>query len=274
MSRALRRSWLPVLALALLAAACGSAETATEAAVEVEQEAEEVQEAAEEEVPTVIPDTVPAIEVGAVSSGSVEIDGVTIEYVTSVPEGFEIGSEIPLLLAFPPGGQDYNVTRSLVQNTYSREAQRLGWAVVSPVAPGGELFFNGSEALVPGFLDWVETWVTPEGGAPHVAGVSNGGISTFRYGALNPDRAQSLIAFPGFPRSTEDQAALADLTGVPVRIFVGGEDTNWIPPAEEAVETLTGLGGDAELTVFAGEGHVMDSTRDGTLIFEQLESFR
>ena len=278
MSRTIRRSWLALLALVLVAAACSSSAetetaTATDDAVseaDVSVEADVV----EEDVPTVIPDTAPAIEVGAVSSGSVDIDGVTIEYIASTPGGFEVGDEAPLLLAFPPGGQDYNVTRSLVQNTYSPEAQRLGWVVVSPVAPDGQLFFNGSETLVPGFLDWVETWVAPEGGAPHVAGVSNGGISTFRYGALNPDRAQSLIAFPGFPRSDEDEAALADLTGVPVRIFVGGDDTGWIPPAESAVETLNELGGDAELTVFAGEGHVMASTRDGTLIFEQLESFR
>lgn len=82
--------------------------------------------------------------------------------------------------------------------------------VVSPAAPGGELFFQGSERLVPGFLDWVETWVSPEGGAPHVAGISNGGISSFRYAAQNPE----------------------------------------------------------------GDGHIIDSSRDGVLVFEQLERFR
>ena len=231
-------------------------------------------DSSEEESVEVSPATAPTIQAGEISTGSVEIDGVAIDYVISAPVGFEPGDEAPLLLALPPGGQDLALTLSLVTGTYSPEAQRLGWVVVSPAAPNGELFFQGSEALLPGFLDWVELWVTPEGGAPHVAGISNGGISSFRFGAQNPDRVQSLIAFPGFPRSEEDQAALAGLTDVPVRLFVGGNDTGWIGPAENAVESLTSLGGDAELTIFAGEGHVMDSTRDGTVIFELLESFR
>lgn len=242
-----------LLSAALLAAACGSSDQ-TEAAI----------------TPSVAPELAP----GSVSEGSVEVDGVTIDYVVSVPAGFEQGDEAPLLLAFPAGGQDLNLTRSLVEGTYAPEAQRLGWVVVSPAAPGGELFFQGSERLVPGFLDWVETWVTPEGGAPHVAGISNGGISTFRYAALDPDRVLSLTAFPGFPRSEDDQAALAQLVDVPIRLFVGGTDTGWITPAQQAANTFESLGGDVELTIFDGEGHVMDSTRDGVIVFAQLESFR
>ncbi len=220
------------------------------------------------------PATPPAIEAGGVTTGSVEIDGVTIEYVTSTPAGFEIGDPAPLLLAFPPGGQDLDLARVIIEGTYNAEAQRLGWVVVSPAAPNGELFFQGSESLVPGFLDWIETWTQPEGGSPHVAGISNGGISTFRFAALYPDRVQSLIGFPGSPRSDADSAALAELTDVPVRMFVGGNDTGWIPPAEAAAEALTDLGGDVELTIFPGEGHVMTSTQDGTVVFELLESFR
>lgn len=221
-----------------------------------------------------VPITEPAIVAGDVGAGQVEIDGVTIDYVTSVPDGFTVGDAAPLLLAFPPGAQDLGLTRSLVSGTYDAEAQRLGWVVVSPAAPGGDLYFQGSESLIPGFLDWVETWVVPEGGAPHVVGISNGGISTFRYAAQNPERVRSMITFPGFPRSGSDKDALADLVDVPIRMYVGGDDTSWIGPAQEAADEFSGLGGDVELTIFEGEGHVMSSTRDGVLLFEQLESFR
>ena len=248
-----------------------SSDEPTDVAVTAEV-AEVIEEAEVEAAPT--PDTAPAIEAGGVAQGTVEINGVAIDYVTSTPDGFEIGNDAPLLLAFPPGPQDLGLTQSIVQGTYNAEAQRLGWVVISPAATDEGLYFQGSEELVPGLLDWVETWVTPEGGAPHVAGISNGGISAFRYSALNPDRVQSLITFPGFARSSEDQAALSELADIPVRLFVGGLDTGWISPAEEAVASLTGFGGDAELTVFEGEGHVMDSTRDGTVVFEQLEDFR
>ena len=255
------------LSFGVVAAACGSSDTQSAAA-------DSAGNAEAADSTTAPSNAAPVLTPGDVNSGSVEVDGVTIDYVVSVPDGFESGDEAPLLLAFPAGGQDLGLTRSLVEGTYNPEAQRLGWVVVSPAAPDGEMYFQGSELLVPGFLDWVETWVTPEGGAPHVAGISNGGISTFRYAALNPDRILSLTTFPGFPRSEADQAALSQLATIPVRLYVGGTDTGWIGPADQARGTLEELGADVELTIFEGEGHVMASTRDGTLVFEQLETFR
>ncbi len=269
MSKPLAKTGFLLLALALIAAACSStSDIAT--TTEIEEAAEEVVTEPAFEVP----DTAPAIEPGATALGSVEIDGVEIEYATSVPDGFEPGDAAPLLFAFPGGGQTIGIAESMVEGTLSSEAQRLGWVVVSPAAPDGERFFDGSEVLVPGLLDWVDTWVDVEGDAPHVAGISNGGLSSFRYAALNPDRVQSVTAFPGFPRNSDDRAALADFADVPIRLFVGGTDTNWIGPAEQTVTEFEELGGDVELTIFPGEGHIMDSTRDGTIVFEQLESFR
>jgi len=258
------RTTAVIFGVMLLAVACGSDDPGA-----AEDEAgSDVSEA------TDTPDDAPVISSGPVATGSVEIDGVVIDYATSVPDGFTVGSEAPVLLAFPPGGQDLGLTRTIVKNTYAPEAKRLGWVVVSPAAPNGELYFQGSEALIPGFLDWVESWVTPEGGIPHVAGISNGGISSFRYAAENPDRVQSIVTFPGFPSSDDDKAALEQLTDVPIRMFVGGIDADWIPPAEETVATFSELGGDIELTIFDREGHVMRSTSDGVLVFEQLEGFR
>jgi hypothetical protein len=258
------RTTAVIFGVMLLAVACGSDDPGA-AQDEVGSDVSE---------PTDTPDDAPVISSGPVATGSVEIDGVVIDYATSVPDGFTVGSEAPVLLAFPPGGQDLGLTRTIVKNTYAPEAKRLGWVVVSPAAPNGELYFQGSEALIPGFLDWVESWVTPEGGIPHVAGISNGGISSFRFAAENPDRVQSIVTFPGFPRSDDDKAALEQLTDVPIRMFVGGIDADWIPPAEETVATFSELGGDIELTIFDREGHVMRSTSDGVLVFEQLEGFR
>lgn len=216
----------------------------------------------------------PALTPGSVAVGSVDIAGTEIEYVTSVPSAFELRSIAPVLLALPPGGQDIGLARRLVDNTYAAEAQRLGWVVVSPAAPDGQLFFDGGEQHLTGFLDWVETWVDPEGGAPHVAGVSNGGISAFRYAADNPQRARSIVTFPGFARSDDDRAALSELTDVPIRMFVGENDTSWVEAGERTADEVLSAGGDVELTVFPDEGHIMASTADGVLVFEQLESFR
>jgi len=258
-----RRSVL-LLAFALVLAACGSAE-------------ESASSSSEEATPTTVdtPDTEPAIPPSGVGTGVVEIDGTSLSYAVSVPDGFTAGDAAPLLLAFPPGGQGLDLAAGVLESTYASEADRLGWVVVSPAAPnGGVRFFDGSEDLIPGFLDWVETWVTPEGGAPHVIGPSNGGISSFRYAIANPDRAQSIVVFPGFPRGDADRDALSNIEGLPVRLYAGETDEVWVANAEQTLDSLEALGADVQLTVFDGEGHVPDSTRDGSLLFEQLESFR
>ena len=264
----MRKVVVPALvSLSLLAAACGDSSTDT-FGPGVGDSSEQASAPIDIDVSDL------ALTPGATEEGSVDIAGTTIDYVVSVPDGFEPGDTAPVLLALPPGGQGLDLARGTVEQVYANEAQRLGWVVVSPAAPDGVLYFNGSEELLPGFVDWIEAWVTPEGGAPHVAGISNGGISAFRYATQNPDRTLSVITLPGFPRGEADRAALDGLTGVPVRMYVGGTDTSWIPPAEDAVASLQSFGGDAELQIFAGEGHGIASTSDGTLIFEQLESFR
>lgn len=252
-----------VVALALLGAACGTADEIAETTP--------VQEAS---TSVDVPDTAPALSPGAVSTGEVEIDGTSLSYAVNVPDDFVVGDIAPLLLAFPGGGQSLDGAAGIVEGTYSAEAERLGWVVVSPAAPDGVRFFDGSEALLPGFLDWVETWVSPEGGSPHVIGPSNGGISSFRYAIANPDRAQSVQVFPGFPRGDADRDALGNIADIPIRLYAGETDTVWVENAETTFDALTEIGADVEITVFDGEGHVPASTRDGVILFEQLESFR
>ena len=220
-------------------------------------------------------DAGPAIVPGQLATGVLTLDGQTIDYVTVTPAGFNPGDTAPVMLAFPPGGQDPGVTESVVENSYRAEALARGWVVVSPAAPrGGSNWFGGSEALVPDLMDWIEGWVTPEGGGLHIAGVSNGGISTFRAAGENPDRVRSIVVFPGFPRSDADKNALEDLTNVPVTMFVGGEDTTWITPMEDAEAELIALGGDVELEIFPGEGHIIDSLSDGVRIFDEMDAAR
>ena len=214
------------------------------------------------------------VNAGATEQGIVEIGGRSVEYMVTIPEGFSVGDTAPVLLALPPGGQDLEITRNAHNAVYHGQALSLGWVVVSPAAPGGDLFFNGGGEVLPGFVDWIEAWVTPEGGAPHLAGISNGGISAFRFAGENPDRIQSLIAFPGFPESDDDKQALAELSGIPIRMHVGGTDAGWISRMQEAENLIVSAGGNVRLATYAGEGHVIQSTSDGEIVFGQLESFR
>lgn len=274
---------VPIIALSLVAAACGSDSATNPDAVDEAEAPTEIDAPAETDIDTDTPaeaesaDTIDAdvtIEPGALAVGSVKIDGTTVQYVTITPAGFEPGDTAPVVFAFPPGGQDIGLARSFAEGTYLTEALERGWVVVSPAAPDGVLFFSGSEALVPGLLDWINTWVSPEGGKPHVIGVSNGGRSTFRAAAQNPDRFRSLLVFPGFPGSDADKAALEDLTDVPIRMFAGENDTAWVEPMQETLATLTDLGADATLEVVPGEGHIIGALSDGVRIFDELDASR
>ena len=120
----------------------------------------------------------------------------------------------------------------------------------------------------------MNTWVAPEGGLPHLAGVSNGGLSAFRVAALNSERFASILVFPGYPSSDEDSEALADLIEVPIRMFVGESDAGWVMPMEETATALDGLGGDVELVVVGGEGHIIAALSDGVRLFDELDALR
>ena len=215
------------------------------------------------------------IDPGGLATGDVTIDGQVVDYVTVTPEGFERGDTAPVMLAFQPGGQDAGLTESVVDGIYRAEALARGWVVVSPAAPrDGSSWFGGAEVLAPGLMDWIEDWVSPEGGGFHIVGVSSGGLSSFRVAGELPDRVRSVLVFPGYPRSDTDREGLGELVDVPVRMFVGAEDTTWIPAMEDAEATLVELGGDVELEVLPGEGHIIGSLGDGVRIFDELEAAR
>jgi poly(3-hydroxybutyrate) depolymerase len=243
------------IAVVVLAAACGNDDSASNAAASAGDLGVEIVQ-------------------GDIGEGQVTVGGTAVDYVTVVPDGFGLGDVAPVLVAFPPGGQDIDLTRRIVDGTYRAEAVERGWVVVSPAAPGGQLFFQGAEAVVPDLLDWIETWVTPESGRFHVAGVSNGGLSAFRVAGQQPERVASLLVFPGYPRSDDDRAALDELASVPVRMFVGETDTGWREPMEATEVSILDLGGDVTLEIVAGEGHIIGALSDGVRIFAELDAAR
>ena len=200
-------------------------------------------------------------------------DGTEITYGLILPKDFDSDKQYPVLLALPPGDQSVGLMTSLAESTYAEQAMQRGWVVITPAAPDGVLFFQGSEQYIPEFLDQL-AWIKLEGGRYHIAGVSNGGRSTFRIATLEPERFASVLVFPGFPAGPTDAGSLADLAKLPVAMFVGGEDPGWIGPMRETADTLESLGGTVTLDIRNGEGHIMRSLSDGVDIFDFLDSVR
>ncbi|HRW10614.1 MAG TPA: hypothetical protein P5121_36170 [Caldilineaceae bacterium] len=212
---------------------------------------------------------------GAARDAAVTLaDGTMIEYTVLLPPNYQVGQPYPTLLALPPGSQTANMVTSGLSSYWRDGAMANGWVIISPVAPGGQLFFQGAEAYIPAFLDQIAAQYPPEGGKFHLSGVSNGGISAFRVAGAHPERFHSLIVLPGYPNTAADKENLAQLTALPVALFVGENDSSWIAPMREAAAMLNNAGGNATLTVVMGEGHFIRSLIGGEQLFALLESFR
>ncbi len=179
----------------------------------------------------------------------------------------------PVLLALPPGAQNQAMVAAGHQLYWQAEAERLGWTVISPIAPEGELLRGGNLAKVMQLVDHVEKTYEVEYGRVHVAGVSNGGRTALGLALGYADRFASLSLLPGMEEGV-GETQLAELARLPLAMYVGGEDAGWVEAMTEMAATLTGLGfPPARFTVFEGEGHTPESLTGKTL-FRTLESFR
>lgn len=199
--------------------------------------------------------------------------GRTLRYALLLPDHFDPTQTYPTLLALPPGGQDETMVEAGLNRYWGRQATARGWVVVSPVAPEGVLFFQGSEKLIPALLDEIQQRVHIEGGKFHLTGASNGGLSAFRIALKWPSRFQSLVVLPGFPPDKQDFARLDRLAEIPVRMFAGGADTRWAEQERRTKKQLDALGVDAALKVFPGEGHIPASIA-GDRLMELFAGFR
>lgn len=199
-------------------------------------------------------------------------DGVVVRYRLLVPPR-EL-AVYPVLLALPPGRQTAEAVDWGIENLYRDEAVRRGWVVVSPVAPGGRLFFEGSEKYLPELLREVAREFPPEGGKFHLAGVSNGGLAAFRVAVLHPELFRSIAVFPGWP-SPDDLPILDRIAGVPLRMWAGEKEAPrrlaWMKSAERL---LRARNSPVELSVLPGQGHDLTGAVGGGEIFDFLEKWR
>jgi poly(3-hydroxybutyrate) depolymerase len=201
-------------------------------------------------------------------------DGTSIDWVLLVPPGREKGTPGKVLFAFPPGGQDLDVTTKLVQTRWGPEALARGWVVASPAAPSTGLYYDDASAkYVPELLDMVAKDYPPEGGRFDLGGVSNGGLSAFKAALAYPDRFRSLTVFPGYSPDGGDDPNLTKISRIGVAMFVGGNDSGWLEPSRQTRAALQKLGDKVELHVVPDEGHIIQSLTSKDL-FDAMERVR
>jgi len=198
---------------------------------------------------------------------------VNLRYTLTMPADFDASERYPAVLALPPGPQNEAMVE-LAHNHYWDYGEQRGWIVVSPVAPDGRLFFDGSEALIPGLLDEVAEQLPIEAGRFHLAGISNGGISAFRIAIEDPGRFCSVLVFPGLPGTDRDFEGLVQLQGIPVHMYAGEGDARWVSRMRQTEERLRELKSPVAFTVFPGEGHVITESLSAQAVFDLLDAER
>ena len=203
------------------------------------------------------------------------VGGTQLEYKVVLPNGYDAAKAYPAILAFPGGPQTMEMVQGTLERNWREQAETLGYIVIIPAAPNGDLFFEEGARVFPAFLVKLLGDFKVLQNKFHIAGVSNGGLSAFHIASLYPQYFWSVTGLPGFlpDNSPERMRALAKLC---IFMYAGEKDTEWLHSEEQQAAKFRSQGFTVEFSEEKGEGHVM-RTLDGkgaARLFQQLEKSR
>src|SRR5438067_3917081 len=205
-----------------------------------------------------------------------KVAGTTVRYKVVLPNGYDPAKAYPAILAFGGGPETMNTVDSVLSRNFRTEAEKRGYIVVAPAAPGDQLFFEDGARIFPEFLKLMLADYKIQDSKFHIAGPSNGGIASFHVAAANPQYFLSVTAFPGYMWEPT-QAKLQAISKMCVFMYVGEVDEYmWHGEMQKEAEFLKAKGTLARYTVEKGQPHRLDTlagTNAGRL-FEGFEETR
>src|SRR5580700_5635253 len=84
-----------------------------------------------------------------------KVAGTTVQYKVVLPSGYDPAKAYPAVLVFGGGPQNMTTIDGTLNRNFRAEAEKRGYIVVAPAAPGGRLFFMGGERVIPDFLKMI-----------------------------------------------------------------------------------------------------------------------
>jgi len=188
-----------------------------------------------------------------------KVAGTTVSYKVVLPTGYDPAKTYPAILAFGGGPQTMNTVDSVLDRNFRAEAEKRGYIVVAPAAPGGQLFFEEGARIFPEFLKTILADYKIQDNKFHIAGPSNGGIAAFHVAAANPQYFLSVTAFPGYMWEP-NPAKLQAISKMCVFMYVGENDEYmWHPEMKKEAELLRSTGTVARYTVEKGQPHRLET---------------
>jgi len=206
---------------------------------------------------------------------STTIAGLTVYFKVVLPNDYDPAKPYPAVLAFPPGSQAMDMVMVTLQQNWAAEAQRRKYIVVIPAAPAGHSFTADGAKVFPEFLDYLLSEYKISDNKFFIAGMSNGGLSAFSIAASYPKYFWSVTGFPGYLRDASPERVNA-LSKLCINMYVGGDDTQWLIAMKEQEGDFRQRGFNVQLSVEAGQGHVMSTLMGdrAARLFQDMERAR
>jgi poly(3-hydroxybutyrate) depolymerase len=206
---------------------------------------------------------------------TVDISGTKLEYKVVLPNGYDAAKAYPGILAFGGGPQTMKMVEATLRRNWLEQAETLGYIVVLPAAPNGDLFFQSGDRVFPAFIVKILADYKILQNKLHIAGVSNGGLSAFHIASLYPQYFWSVTGLPGFLDEDSLERARV-LSKMCIYMYAGENDEGWLESEREQAAKFRSAGYTVEFSEEKGEGHVM-RTLDGQgalRLFKQFEKAR
>ena len=204
-----------------------------------------------------------------------DISGTKLQYKVILPNGYDPAKAYPAILAFGGGPQTMSMVEATVNRNWREQAESLGYIVIAPAAPNGDLFFEEGDRVFPAFIVKLLGDYKILQNKFHIAGVSNGGLSAFHIASLYPQYFWSVTGLPGFLDEATPERMRA-LSKMCIYMYAGEMDTGWLRSEEQQASKFRSQGFTVEFSEERGEGHVM-RTLDGkgaARLFKQFEQAR
>ena len=184
--------------------------------------------------------------------------GVTLYYKVITPKDYDPAKEYPAVLAFPGGAQSMPMVDGMIARNLAVQAQKRGYIVVVCSAPAAGLFYEGGAVVFPSFLEKLLADYKIRGRRFHIAGISNGGKSSFHIAASYPKYFWSVTGFPGYLVNPTEERIDA-LRRICLNMYVGELDSDWLDTMQKQAETFRAKGMKVLFTIERSQGHVMTS---------------
>jgi predicted peptidase len=199
-----------------------------------------------------------------------------VHYKLVLPDGYDATKTYPGIIVLGGGPQTMEVVERTIERNFRAEAERRGYIVIAPAAPGGDLFFEGGERIFPAFLKAALTYYKIADNKFHIAGPSNGGIAALLVAAENPDYFLSVTAFPGYMWEPSNKKLLA-IAKMCVYFYVGENDEyRWHDEMKREAEFLSARGTVAKYSVEKGQPHRIETLAgaNASRLFDGFEAVK